>query len=184
LPRALAQQAHDEVPDRCRRLDAGDQRWRLIEGVMVQELLGIAAERRSPREQTVQQAAHRIQVGRAAHVVHLVLDLLGRHVPGRARARVRQKLHGLGAVEPLVVRILLEPGEAEVEDVNAGRPLVAGLDDHVRRFQVAVDHTPSMRVGERVQDLIDDRPDDRVTELCLPQVVQGDAVDELHHEVR
>jgi hypothetical protein len=116
-------------------------------------------------------------------VVHLVLNLLGRHVARGAGAGVRQELHGLRAVEPLVVWIFLQPGQAEVEDVHARRALVARFDDHVRRLEVTVDHAAGVCMRQRIQDLIDDRPHDRIAELCLTEVVQRHAGHELHDQV-
>ena len=80
-----------------------------------------------PDKKLEQDAAERVEVRRAAHVVHLVLDLLGRHVARRAGAGVGRELQRLGAVEPLVVRILLEPRQTEIQnvDLRADRPAIS-----------------------------------------------------------
>ena len=147
-----------------------------------QELLGITGEHAPTREQLEQDAAQRVHVRRAAHVVHLVLDLLGCHVARSAGAGVGRELHGLGAVEALVVGILLEPGEAKIEDVDLGRVPRHLFDQHVGGLEITVDDPARVGVGQGAQDLIERMPDQLEAVGGLGQVVERDAADEVHGE--
>ena len=69
------------------------------------------------------------------------------------------------------MRILFEPGQAEVEDVDPRRAFVTGFYDDVGGLEVAVNHPPRVGVSERVEDLIDDGPDDGIAELRVAEVV-------------
>jgi hypothetical protein len=89
-------------------------------------------------EHLVEHHAEREEVGPVVHL--LALDLLGRHVVGRA-----QELPLLGEVRAV------EAGDPEIGDLD----LVVGGDEDVRRLDVAVDHPVRVRVVEGVAHLRD-----------------------------
>src|SRR5206468_7779760 len=84
------------------------------------------------------------------------------------------------AVEPFVVEVLPQPGEAEVEDVNPRDLIDMLLYDHVRRLQVPMDDAARMRVRERAEHAVHDRPDDGEAQAGLRKVVERDARDQVH----
>ncbi len=134
IPGAFGQEPGDERDRALWGVDHGLQRGRLLERVHPQQFLRLAREGRAAREQPIQDAAERIQIGRTAHVVHFVLDLFGGHVARGARARMGRKFHRLVAIEALIEGVLTQPGQAEVQHVNLRRLLVDGLDEHVGRL--------------------------------------------------
>ncbi len=184
IPGPLRQETHDEL------VDAGGRRavelgWRgLMIRVELQELLRIAGEGRAPAHHLVEDASEGVEVRRAHDVVHFVLDLLRGHVARRPGARVGRELHGLLAVQALVVQILAEPGEPEVQDVNARHLIDALLDDDVGRLQVSVDDAPGVGMSERAEHPVHDGPDDREAQLRLGEVVERDARDQVHGQER
>ena len=135
--------------------------------------LGLALERRLPREALEEHAPERVDVGPA--VDRAALDLLGRDVRD-------------GADERPLTRQAADRGEvlrqAEVAQVG----VVAGIrrpHEHVAGLHVAVDEPERVRRVERGGDLADER--DRALgaqRALLPeQLAQVEPVDEAHDEV-
>ena len=104
---------------------------------LVEHRVGVGALEGEPSsEHLVEHDAEGEEVGPVVDL--LALDLLGRHVVGRA-----EELPLLGEVRAV------EPGDAEVGDLH----LVVGGDQDVRRLDVAVDHPVGVGVVEARRDL-------------------------------
>jgi hypothetical protein len=127
-----------------------------------------AEERRRAGEHLVRDAAQRVDVGAAVEL--FTGPLLGAHVDRRADDEA-------GAGHPVVRRGRDGAGHAEVGDHG-----VAGLDQHVGRLDVAVDHAELVGIGKRVGDLAgdDQRLVHRKARLAAQPVAQRLAFDERH----
>jgi hypothetical protein len=90
-------------------------------------------------EELVEHHAQRVHVGGHRH--RRAGELLGRRVPGGEQARARVRAPGR-----VVVRVVEQLGDAEVEQL--GRAV--GVDEHVRRLEVAVHHEVAVGVRHRL----------------------------------
>ncbi len=110
---------------------------------LVQKGLGIAAEGFLAAEQFVEDDAQGIDVRAAVGAVRIAAGLFGRHV-GRCAEDFAFERHTDFA------GIVL--GQAEIEQVG----FAAGIDDDVRRLQVAMDDAGLVGVVEGIGDLLAD----------------------------
>ena len=169
---ARLRQAHA----RLRRIFLADQTKGLRQRRAAQSL---PVERRASGEEHVEQRAQRIDVGPCVDVQGAELRLLGAHVLERPYEGADFRVHrAIG--EPLVQRL----GHAEVDHLRH-RLAVLRRDQHVGRLDVAMDDPLLVRVLDRVADRLEQLQP--VADGSLPLVAvrrDGDAVDQLHHEVR
>jgi hypothetical protein len=123
-------------------------------------------------EHLVEDDAERVEVGRRGRL--LPQRLLGRHVLRRAE-------HGaLGGERGL----LHQAGEAEVEDLDEVLAAAAIEEVDVVGLEVAVDDAEVVGAGERGADLLEDVGDARDGDRPAgDDLVERDAVEELHHQV-
>lgn len=104
----------------------------------------IELERRAAREQLAQDATERVDVAAHVDLVRSAGDVLRAHVGERAEDLAGARL-GEAEVEP---RRIERAGQAEVDHFDA----TLGIDQHVARLQVAVQHAALMAVVHRVAD--------------------------------
>ena len=136
----------------------------LLVGDLVDQLGGgLAVERRSERDQLVERRPQAIDVGPAVDVAGL--GLLGAHVPRSAQEAVDLRLARVGQAT----------GEAEVGDPD--HPL--GVDQEVRRLDVAVDHPLMMGMPQRLGRLPPDVGDPPVIARTPGRNVRRRLVDRL-----
>ena len=130
-----------------------------------------AQKRRRAGQHLVRDASQRVDVGAAVEL--RAGGLLGAHVDRRADDET-------GARHPVV-----GGGADGARHAEVGHDGVTGLDQHVRRLDVAVDDVELVRVGERVRDLARDheRVVHRQPGLAPEPVAQGLALDVGHDVV-
>ena len=119
------------------------RRPRLVLQHLQQEHAAVAAERPLAGEQLVEDDAEAVDVAAGVDRVRLAAGLLGRHVGRRAE-------HLAVGRHRRVVGVAL--GQAEVHEVR----LAVGVEQDVRRLDVAVDDAERVRAAERVGDLGDE----------------------------
>ena len=110
------------------------------------------------------------------------VQVRARPAPGRGDDRlVDLQLAGLGIVDRAPARQDL--GQAPVHHLD----LAEAAHHHVGRLQVAVDHPPGVRVGDRLGDVEEDRQEPGMVARRVGPLVhhlgQGPALDQLHGEV-
>ena len=136
--------------------------------------VGVAVVRRSTRQQEVQRAAQRVQVGPGVTGVGVV-PLLGSHVVGRAEALPRRGQGG-GCL------LLRQECQPHVEDLDLPRLLgheqVRRLDVAMYQAQFVSSCQPLRRLPDRLA-----RIDDRHRPLGLDELLQVLALDVLHRQV-
>src|SRR5262245_19762357 len=170
LRRVLLHRAAHDAVERF-RYPAAIARWRrrLVLGDLEDDAeLVAAAVRQGAGEQLVHHHTERIEVGAIVH--HLVADLLGRHVRGRAYAR---DLRSFGADVD---------GEAEVADAHVGR--LGGVED-VAGLDVAMRDAPGVGKGQRAGALERDlqHVGHREQAFRSAEALHGASRDVLHHDV-
>ena len=129
-------------------------------------------------EQLVQQHAQAVDVAARVDVAGGRLGLLGAHVLGRA-----DELAVLGEERLLSQAGAGRLGDAEVDDLR-NRPAVGARDQHVRRLEVAVNHTLMVRMlhglahlPEQSQPLVDRKL------VAIAVIRDRLAAHQLHHEI-
>ena len=128
-------------------------------------------ERRTAREQVVEQRAQRIDVAARTDFAELLRGLFGRHV---ARRTKRLTAHG----QVRAVRQLF--GQTEVGDAR----LVERINEHVGRFEVAVQHAALMGIVDGLCDLfyVPRRLFGR-QRSCAYEIGKIVPLDEIHREI-
>ncbi len=143
--RVLLEAARDDGPEALGELGVdGGRRRRNFLDLLEQDIHHrFALERESPGEDFVEHHTEGVDV--RAEVGRLALGLLGGHVGGSAEDDARGG--DLGILH------LRDSGDAEVHDLHVAR---LGQDEHVLRFDVAVDHTFGVRSFESQAHLFGD----------------------------
>ncbi len=171
LGRRLREQPEDRALERRREVgtERARRRDRRVHVLRDDRERVVTVERQSAGDQLVEHDAERIEIGAA--VDRLTERLLGREVRG-------------GADDETLVRHAARcarEGESEVGDLVDRQRRRLG-DQHVRRFQVAMDDAVLMRVLERREQL-ERQPRDAV-EVARRACAEIAAVHELHDEER
>ena len=173
--RLLSQAARHDLGE-----GAGDRRLELARvGRVDEHVVQEHASRRGVAEgvlageQEKQDDADAVDVGAIGHLGG-ALNLLGRHERGGAQDRALDRPRVAGE------RVLVELGDAEVEELQAGRVL---REHHVPRLHVAVDDAPRVGGGERLaQDGGEPRHRPGLPAMAGARaLLKGHAVDELLH---
>jgi len=150
------------------------KRSRLLRPVFLSQFERVLAdERRSTRQQLVQHAAERVQVGGLRH--RCIEELLRGHVPsGADRDSGARHPRGLGVVD--------DPAHAEIEDLD----LPAGKQHHIRGLEVAVDDPGAVRGRQTVRDLCAEsgHPGHRKLSVLTGQHAQRVTLEKLHGDER
>jgi hypothetical protein len=154
-----------------------------VEGLKIHRPPSFVHDGRTTGKRSIQNAAERVEIGRARDLAGTPEDLLGRHV---ARcARVRRWLRGCAALAEAWIQIHPSAlGEAEVEKARPPCPVSVEVDDQVGRLQIAVDDTARVGVGQRRQHLIDQRPEQVPVDRITQDLLERNPFDQIHHEVR
>ncbi len=128
-------------------------------------------ERRPPGQQRVENRTQPMNVGRRCHRTALARSLLGGHVGRRTDDRA-----GAGQLA-----VPFNPlGQAEVADVR----LPVGIDQDIRRLQVAVEDAPLVRMVNRVgRRRHQPGRSPGVGDILLQSLVEALPADQLHAEV-
>ncbi len=170
----LGEGAHDQAVQLRRRGVGGLRRGRrdVLDVLVDHREGGLAGERGPQREEFVEEAARRVQVG-------AVVDRLAERL---LRGEVLRGAHDHAGLGHRGGRAVQGAGDAEVHHLDRA---VVG-DDDVRRLDVAVHDAVLMRIGERLQ-----HPGDDDQGLLGPgrlgvdeEIADGAALDQLHDDVR
>ena len=176
MGRLLGQRPHDQrveiVGDRGAR---GQPRRRVVELGRQQLLRRRAVEERLAGEREVAGRGQRVDVGGRRQLA--AGGLLGRHVGRRAD-------HHVGGGQRVVAAAVAR--DAEVDQLDDVGLAAGGGHQQVRRLDVAVDHPARVGLGQRRGGLGDqvDRARWRQRAALGHQLLQRDAVEQLHREVR
>ena len=155
---------------RLRQVRPGEEMLRRSIGRFLRPLAG---------QDRVQDGSQPVDIGGRADPRAIARGLLGHHVPGCAE---RQRFGAVG-----LPGLIEQPGEAEVGDAgNRTRARFAQVQEHVSRFQVAMQHAARVRVGNGLGESQDQHRGglgcDGVHTARQP-VGQGGAVDVGHRQV-
>ncbi len=169
---ALGQAFQANALELTRDVAACAEAWRL--GISIQDfiedLIAVAADEGRPAgEADVEDHPDRPEVGPAVQTMGFTANLLGRHESRSA-----------GDFAPLEPLKILIDRQAEVGD----KRVAAGVDQDVRRFQIAVHQPRVVSVIDGLADADDDLDEPLVGQpLVLQEVGQGAAVDEFEHDI-
>ncbi len=135
-----------------------------------------ARKRAAAGQELEEHRAERVDVGRRGH--RFAADLLRRCVGGSQRQRGRARPSGRVAGQ--VTGRIEELRDAEIEQAHSA----VGRDEDVRRLQVAVDHQPRVRRGDRPA-CFGDQPEDlgHAEMLLIGEARDRHALDQLEREV-
>jgi hypothetical protein len=161
---------------RPRRLDLADDPLDFPVGLAPQLA---RVERGRTGHQFVQQHAEGVDVGAGVDVGGAGVGLLGAHVLGRADELVEFREEGsLG--QPVIDRL----GDAEVDDLRDGPPVLVDSDQDVGRLEVAVDDGLLVGVLHGATDLGEQLETFGGADAAVVAVLgDGLALDQLHHEI-
>ena len=112
----LAMSVRTNTPHLGGHVARKDEIGERLVAVPVEDLFDRAGERLAPREQVVEDAADRVEIGRGTIVRRGPANLLGRHPTRRSGARAHHRGGAFVPVEPMIDRIAHQRREPEVED--------------------------------------------------------------------
>jgi hypothetical protein len=175
-PGGIRRRARRHARARPRRIDFTDHPAQLVEQLRAQRL---RLERHRAGQEFVEDRAKRVDVGARVDVEPAHFRLFRAHVFRRA-----DECAQLCVQRPFRQRLRRRLRDAEVDDLRH-RVIALDRDQHVGRFQVAMDDPLLVRVLDAVADLQEEADAVANRDLVLRAVGRDRlAADELHHEVR